>query len=94
MKTYTDSKSFVNDFGWLGSWLSKNFMNRVSHLLENKRMTATAKHIKPKIHEWDGELLFDVSGLTTAEVVDELIQFSDANEIFMNDEKTLRLWWD
>lgn len=94
MKTYTDSKSFSDDFEWLNSWLSNQFMKNVSTLLDNSKITVTATHIDSEKHEWDGELLFEVSKLTSGEIVNYLIQFSSANEIFMNDEKTLRLWWD
>jgi len=94
MKNYDNSNEFKKDFGWLGSWLSNNLMARICDFLDKGTITINAKYIKPKTMEWDGELLINVENLSNLEIVNGLIQYSSANEIFMTDEKTLRLWWD
>jgi hypothetical protein len=97
MKTYTDSETFKSDFQWLSvnDYLHKSFLNNLSVLIDAKSITVTVNNINPVEEEWDGLMFVNISStIKLFEVVNNIISPSFADEIFMENEYELRLWWD
>ena len=94
MKTYNDSDSFNNDFNWLSDFLSSEYIKEMSNLIDSTKIVVFVNNINNFNETWDGEIIIDVSKLTTQEVVNYLISDSFADEISMTENKLLRLWWD
>lgn len=97
MNTITTTQQLHNTL----SWLAKNghIPNRLFKNLENKidagLISVEYTHCDAKKSEWDGELLINfLQPINNMVLINDFIFRCSADEISMNSESQLRLWWD
>ena len=82
---------------WLvkGGWLNERLVKNLSYMVNAGEATIHFKEIDPSKMLWDGEIIVKFAKKPdVVKVVNSLISWARADEVSMENTKTLRLWWD
>lgn len=76
-------------------YLSKTLVQNLGIMIATKAITVECLGMGEEDGHWDGEMFVIFKKIPkTSSVVNAILQHARADEMFMQDEKTLRLWWD
>lgn len=75
---------------------SDRVVKNLGILARQNKITLTCNALNYRTGYWDGEVLItlDFTNITMYDLVNCIISESNADEIHLNDQNTLRLWWD
>jgi hypothetical protein len=96
-KTITTSEDFTKIAGWLvdGDWFSSTMNQNILTMLNDGAIEVKFNKINGRKNEWDGTLYINLlTPLTTQTIVNSLIARANADEISMETDTKIRLWWD
>jgi hypothetical protein len=102
MKSYstvTDAANFDMINSIFREWMSDTGAKNLGVFFRKGRIDVELPEFEPKDkdgnYRWDGTLLVHFKDtFTPAEVINYIVASSRADEVSMEDDKTLRLWWD
>jgi len=95
--TITTAAEFVSATAWLvsGGWLQKRLVDNVSARLAAGEVVVVFPEMNAKTETWDGEMVINFTRVPKAQdLVNDFIFRCSADEISMETNKSLRLWWD
>jgi hypothetical protein len=72
----------------------RNFINNLKVFINKDKIKLEIIDFDPQNDMWDGTLLIHLNGISTYDLVNYIIGCSNADEISMNNDNTVRLWWD
>ncbi len=77
------------------SYISPQLLKNITTMVQQKEIHLEFSHLDFEKDEWDGEVRVVFKEAPTAKrVINAIVQYAHADEVSMQDEKTLRLWWD
>jgi len=79
----------------LVGWGDDAFTDNLVKYAESGKIVFEFPQCDPKQDMWDGELLIHIKEeMSTSEIVNNIISRTYADEISMEKDDLLRLWWD
>lgn len=84
---------FITDM--LSHWGNDDFVDNLIGYVDSGKIVLEFPDCAPKEDMWDGTLLIHIKEeMGACEIVNKLISGTYANEIYMENNELLRLWWD
>ena len=95
--TISTNEALNENIGWLVGcgMLTDQFVGNLRSLVDAETVTLEFNDLRPKSSNWDGKMCIKFATEPTAMfVINYVVSWSGADEFSMDDEKTLRLWWN
>jgi hypothetical protein len=98
MKSYstaTDATNFDTIHPVLKEWMGETGAKNLGIFVKQGRIDVELPKYDPRDDRWDGTLLIHFKeDFTPADVINYIVSFGRADELSMDSDKTLRMWWD
>lgn len=92
---FTEGNEFIAEFTSRPEIIDSHLIKNLAAMLDSKELKVLCERIDLRNGLWDGEMLIMFARVPKSQdVINRIIQWAGADEIYMATKKELRLWWD